>query len=413
MPVNKRLLLLTPFFSPNIGGVETFLDDLIQHIQERNPDQVIDVVTYSPLTTPVRARTEKTAWGTIYRCPYVGLNLFYHLERRPAVQFGYLSFGLLVYSLPFLLSRRYACINTHGMAASFLTSLFRPLLHDKRLVATIHTNYRFAEQQGLARKFAHWILARADHLLIDADGCKDDLTALGVTVPGTVYYNWVDEEVFKPAASKAAVRACLGIPENTLAGVFVGRFNPEKGIKELMESLELIRPDRHIYVIGSGRNEAEVQAACGRFPNAHFVGRVSLETLVDYYTACDILAFASIDESYLARTSIEALNCGLPLLTCKTSSYAGRERPVTLRLPETIASYFEPGAAGFAAAFNTLDTSRFSQQDCMTYVKSVYGRATNANRLCDVLCGDAPGAPRNTDAFPGPTNHQTARGGRS
>jgi len=389
--MKKRLLLLTPFFSPNVGGVETFLDDLIRHIRERDPNQIVDVVTYCPLTTPVRARTETTAWGTIYRCPYVGNNLFYRLERWPAVQFVYLAAGLMVYALPFLLSRRYDCVNTHGMAASFLTSLLRPLLRDKRLVATIHTNYRFAEQQGLARKFSRWILARADHLLIDADGCHDDLRALGLTVPGTVYYNWVDETVFKPAAAKAAVRARLGIPAAAVTGLFVGRFNPEKGITELMESFPLIQPDRHIYIVGSGRNEAEVQAACARFENIHFVGRTSLATLVDYYTACDVLAFASIDESYLARTSIEALNCGLPLLTCKTSAYAGRERPVTLKLPTTVARFFDPGAVGFAAAFNELDASQFDPQDCIAYVSSVYGRATNANRLYDVLCDTSIG----------------------
>ena len=52
---------------------------------------------------------------------------------------------------------------------------------------------------------------------------------------------------------------------------------------------------------------------------------------------------------------------------------------------------FDPGAVGFAAAFNDLDASQFDPQDCIAYVSSVYGRATNANRLYDVLCDTSTG----------------------
>ena len=31
----KGILLLTPFFSPNIGGVETHLDDLVKALDKR------------------------------------------------------------------------------------------------------------------------------------------------------------------------------------------------------------------------------------------------------------------------------------------------------------------------------------------------------------------------------------------
>ena len=50
----KGVLILTPFFSPNIGGVETHLDNLVSNLDDKG--YRIFVQTYSPLTT------ENTSW---------------------------------------------------------------------------------------------------------------------------------------------------------------------------------------------------------------------------------------------------------------------------------------------------------------------------------------------------------------
>ena len=45
----KGVLILTPFFSPNIGGVETHLDNLVSILDEKG--YKVFVQTYSPITT--------------------------------------------------------------------------------------------------------------------------------------------------------------------------------------------------------------------------------------------------------------------------------------------------------------------------------------------------------------------------
>ena len=45
----KGILILTPFFSPNIGGVESHLDDLVTALDQQG--YLVFVQTYSPLTT--------------------------------------------------------------------------------------------------------------------------------------------------------------------------------------------------------------------------------------------------------------------------------------------------------------------------------------------------------------------------
>ena len=49
-----RVMILTNCYAPNVGGVETHLSDLTAWLGSR-PDLDMDVVTYQPLTTPVKA----------------------------------------------------------------------------------------------------------------------------------------------------------------------------------------------------------------------------------------------------------------------------------------------------------------------------------------------------------------------
>ena len=47
--MNKGILILTPFFSTNIGGVETHFDDLVEALDDNG--YKVYVQTYSPITT--------------------------------------------------------------------------------------------------------------------------------------------------------------------------------------------------------------------------------------------------------------------------------------------------------------------------------------------------------------------------
>ena len=86
------VLILTPFFSPNIGGVETHLDNLVSILDEKG--YRVFVQTYSPITT------ENTPWKKselignnikINRYRWFGKNLFHKLENYPILDFLYLT----------------------------------------------------------------------------------------------------------------------------------------------------------------------------------------------------------------------------------------------------------------------------------------------------------------------------------
>ena len=123
---NKKVLFITPFFSPNVGGVETHLDDLINYLNEKKVS--VDVITYTPLTTKVKAPLfERKGKNKIYRLPWPGFNLFFRLEKHIILQFIYLTSGIAIFSFFHLLLKRkkYDVISCHGLAAGFIGSFLK------------------------------------------------------------------------------------------------------------------------------------------------------------------------------------------------------------------------------------------------------------------------------------------------
>ena len=78
MKKNKKgVLILTPFFSPNIGGVETHLDDLVAALAEK--EYQVFVQTYSPITTKNtfwKSRESNESYLHIRRYKWFGGNIF-------------------------------------------------------------------------------------------------------------------------------------------------------------------------------------------------------------------------------------------------------------------------------------------------------------------------------------------------
>jgi hypothetical protein len=87
-----NVLQLSAHFSPNVGGVETHLDDLVAGLVKRKYQ--ISVLTYQPLSIDVSAPFyEKNSRLEIIRVPWIK-GLFYKLVNQPALEFIYLFPGL-------------------------------------------------------------------------------------------------------------------------------------------------------------------------------------------------------------------------------------------------------------------------------------------------------------------------------
>jgi D-inositol-3-phosphate glycosyltransferase len=115
---------------------------------------------------------------------------------------------------------------------------------------------------------------------------------------------------------------------NDPIALYVGRFDPRKGIETLVQAVKILkqqgRSDRlHLLIVGGsdpsqsdGEERARIEAlvcTLGLESQTHFVGPVSHDRLPLYYRAADVCVIPSHYEPF-GLVAIEAMGCGTPVV---------------------------------------------------------------------------------------------------
>jgi glycosyltransferase involved in cell wall biosynthesis len=312
----KGILILSPFFRPNTGGVETHLDDLCRYL-DREGCRVF-VITYQPLTSKIKGlHLEKNGNIEIHRVPWIGYNLFHKFEPYPIIQFFYLTPLLFLYTLLFLSTRREQvdAIHAHGFTAAFIGNVLGRTFR-KRLVVSMHAIYNFGERPLLA-EICKRILMPFDRIFCLAEESKKDLIKAGLSPEKmSIYVQWVDQEVFQPR-DQWDCRRRLNLPNGFMV-LFVGRLLEKKGVGVLLEVSRKVSDDIFFVFVGDGPMEAALEKASRTQKNILPVGKKSQEEIALYYGATDLVAVPSQYEEGFARVVLEALSSGRPVLASNT-----------------------------------------------------------------------------------------------
>jgi glycosyltransferase involved in cell wall biosynthesis len=291
-----EILLVCIAFRPNVGGVETHLNDLVEAIVKRN--WFCRVLTYMPLTVNTRAKIVESDPGyKVYRIPWPR-NLFYKLVHSPILEFIYLVPGLF-FVLPLLLltqARNIKTIHSHGLIAGFV-SVFWGKLFGKKVITTTHSIYSFPKS-GWYRRFSRWVFSKSDEVLCLSNQSVREIADLGVDKRKiTRFTYWIDVNRFVPAnrASKDFIV------------LFVGRLVPEKGVSQLVEAAKMWNPKIKLQVIGEGPLKTII-------PDKQFVGKVDQADLPKYYQRASLTIIPSVHEEGFGRVILESLACGTPVI---------------------------------------------------------------------------------------------------
>lgn len=308
-----NILLLTPFFYPNIGGVETHLTDLCNYFTKRG--YKLYVLTYFPLTTRVKdvPKNEKLVNIEIYRFRLFGHNFFHYLERYPALALLYLMPVLMVHSFLFMSKNKdkVDVIHAHGIVAAFTANVLDKMFK-KRIIMSIHAIYNLRKRRILTAVFK-WILNPYDKILVLAELSRAELlgTGLNKSLLGSYTY-WVDQETFKPM-DKVLCKRELGW-DNKFVVLFVGRLIDIKGAQLLVDVAEKVDKGIYFAIVGTGPMEDYIRERCKGIANTMFLGKIDNKKLNIYYNAADIFVVPSQYEEGFARVNLEALSCGTPVV---------------------------------------------------------------------------------------------------
>lgn len=302
-----RILQLTSHFSPNVGGVETHLSDLVSSLDKR--DWKVFVLTYNPLTTKAKWKMyEKTNNISIFRIPWVS-GLFYKLTSFPILEFIYLLPGLFIFTPLVILINRPQIIHMHGLIAGAV-GVFWGKVFGIRTVISTHSIYGFPKK-GLYVKFVKLIFGGSDHLLGLSRQAVSEIKSLGIPQEKVSNFTyWIDMEKFKKIPN---AKAKLKWNDKFIV-LFVGRLIPEKGIKELLESFILWDKKITLVIAGVGPLGEEVKKYALKNKQILFLGAIDNRSLPLYYSASNLLIVPSVGEEGFGRVVIEALACELPVI---------------------------------------------------------------------------------------------------
>lgn len=348
--IKKGVLILTPFFSPNIGGVETHLDDLVKAL----PQYRLYVLTYSPLTTATPYQTyEKYQNVEIHRFPWFGRNLFHSLEKYPLFDFLYLTPYLLLRSFIWMLlnHQHLSLIHSHGFNAAFIGNILAKLFRKKHLTST-HAVYDHIN--GPVIKLVAATLNSTDHILCLSESSRRQLLSWGVNPSKTSLFRyWIDLSYFAPQDIK---------PKNFTV-LYVGRLIRKKGIHLLLKSASEF-PHINFHFVGTGPESKTITEYSQKFSNIKFFSPVPNHQILKYFHQSSVFCYPSVYQEGFGRSVIEAVACGIPVIA---SNLGGLPEALT----SDIAILIKPTTKNLTQAIKKISTDKnlyhSLQKNCRSY----------------------------------------------
>jgi glycosyltransferase involved in cell wall biosynthesis len=169
------------------------------------------------------------------------------------------------------------------------------------------------------------VLAKCStHLLVDSPSQAAFLASEGVLKPGDAYVLGrgsvcgVDTTRFKPDRSaRARIRSAVGIPDEAVVALYLGRLNRDKGLPELAEAFTIAARsclDLHLLIVGPDEGETRrtmMRVLGDAARRAHFADYTSQPEA--HMTASDLFVFPSHREGFGAAV-IEAAACEVPAI---------------------------------------------------------------------------------------------------
>lgn len=160
-----------------------------------------------------------------------------------------------------------------------------------------------------------------------------------------VLHNCIDTKIFKPINNenvKIKFKNKFGIQEKDKVIIFAGRLSREKGIDVLLRAAKLVKyPNIKLLIIGSYIHKADVKdeyqkelydlAKClGN--KVIFTGYIEHSELSIIYNLADVAVFPSVWDEPAGLTMIEAMACGVPVITTQSGGIPEYNRGVSIIL---------------------------------------------------------------------------------
>ncbi|XP_068687854.1 phosphatidylinositol N-acetylglucosaminyltransferase subunit A-like [Montipora foliosa] len=300
-----NICMVSDFFYPNMGGVESHIYQLSQCLIQRGHKVVVVTHSYGK-RSGVRYVTN---YLKVYYLPF---GTFHNQCTLPT----------LYTTLPLMrcIFLREKITIVHGHSA-FSTFCHDAILHARTMglhtVFTDHSLFGFADASSIiTNKFLQFSLADIDHVICVSHTSKENTVLRASMNPQmvSVIPNAVDANVFTPDTS----RKTLG----KIIIVVVSRLVYRKGMDLLAGILPIMcanHADVQFIIAGDGPKRAlleEVCEQCKLGDRVKFLGKLEHEKVRDVLVQGDIFLNTSLTEAFCIAI-VEAASCGLQVVSTK------------------------------------------------------------------------------------------------
>jgi L-malate glycosyltransferase len=296
----KKILVITPFFYPHVGGSERYMENLYAYFVKKNPKVAVDVLCYN---TENAKEEEKYKGMNVYRIP-----------------------GFTILKDQFCLSNPVSLIK---------------FLANHRDYDLVHPSTRFFDSTWWAVWYARLIKAR----LVLTDHCAYHPTTNNWLVNSIVRLfektivkfslNFYDQifvqnkktgEFLKKEFNKDSIISYPGLGKiytqktkksnDKMANVvYVGRLIESKGIEILIDLAKEIKGANFIFA-GDGELRKKLQSK--KIKNVSFLGNLSEKEVSTLLNSADIFAYPSWHSEGLPMAILEAGERGIAVVATQT-----------------------------------------------------------------------------------------------
>ena len=229
-------------------------------------------------------------------------------------------------------------------------------------------------------KVCHKVITVSDYI-------KNRVQTIGSNVLVTTVHNGIDLERFYHA--KPIDRKLLGFKEDDFIVVYSGRINPEKGVKELIQSFKRLKeyPDIKLLVIGGSffGNEKGTDPFItslqeeSKGVSITFTGFIPYEKIPSYLAMADLAVIPSMWDDPFPTTVLEAMAAGLPIIAthsggiteaCKNCAIIIEKEDITDELSQAILQLHND--SNLRSKLSTTASQLSKQYDKERYAEEVY-----------------------------------------
>ncbi len=200
--------------------------------------------------------------------------------------------------------------------------------HDIPVLASVHTRfetypryYNMAFLEPLIVKMLRRFYNRCDALVAPSQSMIDELRAMGMHEDIGLWSRGVDRTIFSSARRDMAWRREIGLADDDVAIVFLGRLVMEKGLDVFAETIARLRTrgaQHKVLVIGDGPARPWFEA---NLPDAIFAGFKTGEALGQALASGDVFFNPSVTETF-GNVTLEAMASGLPVVAAGATGSA-------------------------------------------------------------------------------------------